>query len=159
MKLSKVVTTVLGAALLLASAAVAQKTKFTADLSGKDQVPAVDTSAKGEATFQLNSSGDSLTYTISVTDIEDASAAHIHLGAPGKNGPPIVMLYPTDASPAKSGKYTGILAKGTITAASLMGSLSGKTIADLVTQIEGGNTYVNVHTKAHAGGEIRGQLK
>jgi hypothetical protein len=148
---------ILGAALLLP--ALAQNTKFTATLSGSDQVPAVDSSAKGEATFRLNAAGDSLTYTISVTDIEDASAAHIHLAAMGKNGPPVVALYPTDASPSKAGKYGGVLAKGTITAASLIGPLSGKTIADLVEQINAGNTYVNVHSKAHPGGEIRGQLK
>ncbi len=144
---------------LLVPAALAQKTKFTATLSGKDQVPAVDTSAKGEATFQLNSAGDALTYTITVTDIEDASAAHIHMAPVGKNGQPVVMLYPTDVSPAKAGKYSGVLATGTITAASLIGPLHGKTVADLVEQINAGNTYVNVHTKAHAGGEIRGQIK
>ena len=149
---------ILGVSVLVPSA-LAQKTIFTATLSGSDQVPAVDTSAKGEATFQLSPSGDSLTYTISVSDIEDASAAHIHIGAMGKNGPPVAMLYPTDASPAKAGKFSGVLAKGTITATSFMGSMNGKTVADLVTQIEGGNTYVNVHTKAHPGGEIRGQLK
>ena len=144
---------------VLVPTALAQKTKFTATLSGGEQVPAIDSSAKGEATFQLNSAGDSLTYTISVTDIEDASAAHIHMAAMGTNGQPVAMLYPSDASPAKVGKYSGVLAKGTITAAALIGPLKGKTIADLVEQINAGNTYVNVHTKAHAGGEIRGQLK
>ena len=35
----------------------------------------------------------------------------------------------------------------------------GKTLADLITQIKTGNTYVNVHTKKNPDGEIRGQLK
>jgi len=142
----------------LVPAANAQAMRFTATLSGTAQVPAVDTTAAGTATFRLNAAGDTLNYTINVTGIQDPAAAHIHMGAAGKNGPPVVVLYPTDASPAQTGAYSGVLAKGSITAASLVGPLAGKTVADLVEQIKAGNTYVNVHTKAHAGGEIRGQL-
>jgi hypothetical protein len=59
----------------------------------------------------------------------------------------------------KKGKFTGVLAQGTITAANLMGPLQGKTLEDLVSVIKAGDAYVNVHTTAHPGGEIRGQLK
>jgi len=143
----------------LVPVAGAQATRFKATLSGADQVPAVDTTAAGTATFRLNAAGDTLNYTINVTGIQDPAAAHIHMAAAGKNGPPVVVLYPSDANPAQTGAFTGVLAKGSITAASLVGPLAGKTLADLVEQIKAGNTYVNVHTKAHGGGEIRGQIQ
>jgi CHRD domain len=144
---------------LLVPIASAQKTKFEATLSGKNEVPAVESSAQGRATFQLSKTGKSLLYTISVTGIEDPMMAHIHMGAAGKDGPPVVPLYPTKAHPAKMGKVSGVLARGSITAARLVGPLKGKTLADLLEQIRAGNTYVNVHSKAHPGGEIRGQVE
>jgi CHRD domain len=145
--------------LLLIPVAHAQKTRFTATLSGSNQVPAVETSATGRATFQVSRSGKSVSYTLFVTGIEDPTMAHIHLAAAGEDGPPVVWLYPTKAHPVKSGKVSGLLSRGTITAAQLVGPLKGKTIADLLEDIRGGNTYVNVHSKAHPGGEIRGQIQ
>jgi CHRD domain len=150
----------IGFVLLFVPLVSAQSATFHATLSGKEAVPPVDTSAHGTATFVLSKSGDSLSYTLSVTDIEDATMAHIHIGPVGKEGPVAVWLYPSNPPPmTKSGKFTGVLAKGLITAASLSGPLKGKTIADLVDQIKAGMAYVNVHTTAHPGGEIRGQIK
>ncbi len=149
-----------GLAFLLVPLLNAQTTKFTATLSGSEAVPAVDTPAHGAATFTLSKSGKSLTYTLSVSDIENVTMAHIHIGPPGKEGPVAVWLYPSKPpAVTKEGKFSGVLAKGTIMAANLAGPLKGKTIADLVSDIKDGNAYVNVHTKAHPGGEIRGQIK
>jgi CHRD domain len=149
----------LGIVLLTVSVAMAQGSKFGAQLSGKDCVPAVDTQAHGQATFQLSPDGSSLSYTLSVTDVEDVSMAHIHLAAAGQNGPVAAWLYPSAPPPSvKAGKFSGTLAQGTITAANLAGPLKGKTLGDLVEQIKSGKAYVNVHTKAHPGGEIRGQI-
>lgn len=66
-----------------------------------------------------------------------ALAAHIHAGARGKAGPVIVPL----CGPCRSG------ARGTATVN-----------ASVVTALESGRTYVNVHTKKNPAGEIRGQL-
>jgi hypothetical protein len=74
----------------------------------------------------------------------------------GENGPPIALIK-ISANTAK--KFKGTLAKGSITDQELMTSYKGKTLADLITQINTGNTYVNVHTKINPDGEIRGQLK
>ena len=144
---------------LLVPVASAQKAKFEATLSGKNEVPAVQSSASGRATFQLSMDGKSLAYTISVTGIEDPTMAHIHLAAAGKDGPPVLPLYPSKAHPAKMGKVSGVLARGTATAANLVGPLKGKTLADFVEQLRAGDTYVNVHSKAHPGGELRGQIE
>lgn len=148
---------VLGLALLVPVARAQQKS-FKATLSGASQVPVVQTSANGQATFRLSPNGKSISYTLTVMNLNETTMAHIHLAAAGKNGPPVVWLYPTKAYPVKHGRVNGLLARGVITAAQLVGPLKGKTIEDLVQQMREGNTYVNVHTKAHPGGEIRGQI-
>jgi len=148
------------AVLLFASFAVAQTTTFQATLSGKEQTPPIDTSAHGTATFTLSADGSSLSYTISVVDTADISMAHIHIAAEGQSGPVATWLYPSQPhAEVKQGKFTGVLATGTLTDADLVGPLQGKTIADLVADIKAGNAYVNVHTSEHPGGEIRGQIQ
>jgi hypothetical protein len=145
--------------LLFAPLAGAQ-TKFMATLSGNAQNPPIDTSAHGMATFTLSTDGMTLSYTLSVVDTEDITMAHIHIAAAGQNGPVATWLYPSQPhAETKPGKFTGDLATGTLTAADLVGPLQGKTIGDLVADIKAGNAYVNVHTTAHPGGEIRGQIQ
>jgi CHRD domain len=135
-------------------------TTFHATLSGKNQSPTIDTPAHGSATFTLSNTGKSLSYRLYVADIDNVSMAHIHIGTAGKEGPVAAWLYPSKPpAVVKEGKFTGVLASGTITAANLMGPLEGKTIADLVHEIKTGNAYVNVHTTAHPAGEIRGQIE
>jgi hypothetical protein len=178
-KIARFVTTAaVASAFLLTMSANAQETKLEADLSGKSEVPAVDTPAHGQATFELSADGKTLMYTLSVDDIEDVTMAHIHLGKPGELGKPVVPLYPAKMShmsseekpnvppggmpmpsDGKMVKMSGEIAHGTITAEQLMGSLKGKTLEDLVTQIRAGKAYVNVHTKEHPDGEIRGAIK
>jgi CHRD domain len=150
----------LGFVLLLVPLSNAQGTKFEATLSGKQQAPPIDTPAHGTATFTLSTTGKSLTYRLWVADIDGVSMAHIHIGPEGQEGPVAAWLYPSKPpAVVKEGKFTGVLARGTITAAELIGPLQGKTIADLVADIKAGNAYVNVHTTAHPAGEIRGQIK
>lgn len=159
-----------GSAFLLGSFARAQETKFQASLSGKSEVPAVDSPAQGQATFQLSPDGKRLMYTLTVNGAADVTMAHIHLGEPGKDGKPVAPLYPVKMSSmssngnmAPSGDKKGmtdtVTATGTITAAKLVGPLQGKTIDDLVADIRAGKTYVNVHTKGHPDGEIRGTIQ
>jgi CHRD domain len=151
---------ILGFTLLVAFIASAQGTKFEAKLSGKNQNPVVDTPAHGEATFRLSADGKSLSYRLSVMDIENVSMAHIHLGPAGQEGPVAAWLYPSKPpAVVKKGKFSGVLARGTITAADLMGPLEGKSISDLVDQIKAGTAYVNVHTEKNPAGEIRGQIE
>jgi len=129
---------------------------FKAMLSGKEVVPAVKTGAKGEAVFKLEKDGTELVYTLTVKDLENITAAHIHTGMIGKSGPPVIPLF---SGPKKEGKFSGELAKGTITSKDLRGALEGKSIEDVVKMMKAGELYVNVHTDANPGGEIRGQIK
>ncbi len=129
---------------------------FEAKLSGTEVVPAVETKATGEADFKLSKDGKELTYILKLKDIENVTAAHIHTGMMGANGGPVAGLF---AGPKKEGKFSGELAKGTITDKSLVGPLAGKTVGDLVEMIKGGGAYVNVHTDKYPDGEVRGQIK
>ncbi len=129
---------------------------FMAKLSGKEVVPAVETKATGEAHFTLSKDGKELTYVLKLMDIENVSAAHIHMAVRGKNGGPVAGLF---SGPKKEGMFSGEIAKGTITEKDLIGPLAGKTIGDLVKLIKDGGAYVNVHTDKYPDGEIRGQIK
>ena len=141
---------------LFVSIGIAGERSFKAKLSGSEVVPPVKTMAKGEAVFQLGKDGNELTYKLTVADIENVTAAHIHDGKVGQNGPPIVSLY---AGPKKEGKFSGTLSEGTITAKDLMGQLKGRLFSHLIQMIEDGHAYVNVHTDKYPDGEIRGQIK
>lgn len=134
----------------------AEEGSFGAKLSGDESVPAVKSVAKGEAEFTLGGYGKELTYKLTVTDLENVTAAHIHLGKKGENGPPLAGLF---AGPRKDGTFSGVLAQGMISDKELMGSLSGKPLSALVELIKSGDAYVNVHTVGNPAGELRGQIQ
>jgi hypothetical protein len=153
-----IILTVMIALPFMAWAAAPQT--FTAQLTGSQEVPPVQTKATGQATFKLSQDGKSLHYKVSVANLTDITMAHIHLGMPGQNGPATVWLYPSHPYPElKLGKFSGVLAEGTITAQNLRGPLSGKPLPALIKDLESGRAYVNVHTVAHPEGEIRGESK
>ncbi len=151
------------AVLFLGSAGVAEAIggrNFNAHLSGGEEVPPVETLATGQAIFQLSKSGDELSYKLIVANIQDVTQSHIHLAPAGANGGVVAWLYPSEPPAVLiPGKFNGVLAEGTITAADLTGSLAGMDLSDLIAEIEAGNAYVNVHTSAYPGGEIRGQIR
>jgi hypothetical protein len=119
-------------------------------------VPPVRTNASGTTLFRLNSAGTELRFQLVVRNIAKVTAAHIHLGQKGVNGPVVAFLF----GPNKFGISVrrGVV-RGVLTAADLVGPLSGQTIADLITEFNAGNAYVNVHTIQNPNGEIRGQVK
>ncbi len=156
MKTLKLIVFALFAIFVTTSLALAAAYKFEAKLTGKNETPmAVKTKARGEADFKLSKDGKELSYILKVKDIENATAAHIHAGKKGEEGAPVVGLF----KGPKEGKFSGVLAKGTITDKDLVGPLAGKTVEDLDKMIKDGDAYVNVHTKQVPGGEIRGQVK
>lgn len=107
-------------------------------LSGSQEVPPVKTSATGSAMVTVKSDR-SVSGSITTTGI-DATAAHIHEGEAGKNGPVIVPF-------TKASDGTWSIASG----AKLTETQYASYLA--------GNLYINVHSAANKGGEIRGQLK
>src|SRR5205085_6272941 len=107
---------------LTASSVLAVDVKVA--LSGDEEVPAVKTSAKGTGMFAI-ANDNTIAGSVTTTDIQ-GTAAHIHEGAPGKNGPVMIPL-------TKSGDTYSVPA-GT--------KLSESQLA----AFKAGNLYVNVHS-------------
>ena len=107
-------------------------------LTGDEEVPPVKTAASGAGSFNI-SSDKSVSGSITTTGVE-GTAAHIHEGPAGKNGPVIVPL-------TKGANNTWSVAPG------------AKLTDAQYESYKAGNLYVNVHSAANKGGEIRAQLK
>jgi hypothetical protein len=143
-------------------ASASQQEKFTATLSGNEEVPPTITQASGSAKFTLNAAGNSITFRINAMNIDKVTMVHIHSGKTGKNGPIVATLFQStpNTTTASTGAINGMLSQGTITSANLEGPLKGKQISDLVKLINDNKAYVNVHTEQYpkGKGEIRGQI-
>lgn len=132
----------LGAALLFAAitlgsyACLAAGADFRITLAGDREVPPVKTAGYGTGTLAIGSDG-SVSGSVTTTDIS-GTAAHIHEAAAGANGPVIIPL-------AKDGNTYTVPAGSRLTELQLA-------------SLRAGNLYINVHTAANPGGEIRGQL-
>jgi CHRD domain len=107
-------------------------------LSGDDEVPPVKTGASGSGAITVGAD-KSVTGSVATTGI-NGTAAHIHVGAKGSNGPGIIPL-------AKKGDNEWAVPAGARLTDEQYGSYKA------------GNLYVNVHTAANPDGEIRAQLK
>ncbi|MGH9985921.1 MAG: CHRD domain-containing protein, partial [Nitrososphaeraceae archaeon] len=120
------------------------------NLTGDEEVPPVQTEATGVAEIKPMGA-DSIGYNVNATNIEGATAGHIHLGSEGENGPVVVTLFKYD-SPMNQ-----VSENGTITADKLEGPMVGKQISDLAAAGANGTLYVNIHSEQNPNGEIRGQ--
>ena len=129
---------------------------FNVKLSGNEEVPPVQTDATGSAKFTAPHF-DNIGYSVNITNMDKVTAAHIHSGKQGENGPILVTLF--KAETPSSEPINGNLASGNITNANLEGPMAGKTVMDLTKSMELGETYVNVHSEEHPNGEIRGQIQ
>ena len=107
-------------------------------LSGAQEVPPVKTPASGGGTIMINAD-KSVSGSVTTSGVA-GTMAHIHLAATGKNGPVIIPL-------TKSGDSTWSVPAG------------AKLTDDQYKAYKAGDLYVNVHSAANKGGEIRGQLK
>jgi hypothetical protein len=108
------------------------------ELTGAQETPPVTTSASGTGTIAV-AADKSVSGTIKTAGI-DGTVAHIHVGAPGQSGPPIITL-----DKASNGVWS----------VPSNSKLTGAQYASF----KAGNLYVNVHSAEHKPGEIRGQLK
>jgi hypothetical protein len=107
-------------------------------LSGQNEVPAAATSATGQGTVTVGADC-SVKARITVSGMT-ATAAHIHQGKAGANGPVIVPF-------TKSGENTFVAPDG------------AKMNEAQCAAYKAGDTYVNVHSDKFKGGEVRAQLK
>jgi hypothetical protein len=122
--------------------ALAAPLSFTVDLTGAQQVPAVQTPGSGTADLTYDPGTRVVTWSITTRDLSGpATMAHIHGPAgSGKNAGVLVWLSKKGAPAANP-----ITGQATLTPAQAQEFMAGQ-------------TYINVHTRAHPGGEIRGQV-
>jgi hypothetical protein len=142
-KLSRQAWLPLGAALIFAISAfgsyssIATAADIKVTLAGDQEVPPVKTAGAGTGTITIGAD-KSVSGSITTTGIA-GTAAHIHEAAAGANGPVIIPL-------TKTGDTYAVPAGAKLTDAQFASFQAGK-------------LYVNAHTAANPGGEIRGQLK
>ncbi|MGA7899826.1 MAG: CHRD domain-containing protein [Nitrososphaeraceae archaeon] len=131
--------------------------KFTAKLTGQDEVPPTNTKATGTADFVIYGNGKIMSYNVNVSNIDKVTMVNINQGKEGQNGPVVVNLI-RFKSLTPTGPVNGQLAQGNISSIDLKGPLKGMQISDLTRLIEDNNAYVNVQTSLYPDGEIRGQI-
>lgn len=121
---------------LTAASGAPALTTFVANLTSNQEIPRVDTDSEGSATVTLNPD-NTLTYAVTTTSLEGATAAHIHLGSANENGP---ILFPLTGGPTTWAGTTAALSR------------------DQLTALREGGLYINVHTTENPNGEIRGTI-
>jgi hypothetical protein len=126
------------ATILALGAATAYGKDVKVNLTGAEETPAVTTSATGHGTIKI-AKDKSVSGMVETTGIE-GTMAHIHLGAAGEAGPPIITL-----TKGADGKWS-------VPAGS-------KLTDEQEAAFKAGKLYVNVHSAEHKGGEIRASLK
>jgi hypothetical protein len=155
---SKIALTVcvVAAGLVMAGMAGADEL-FKATLTGDQEVPPVTTETSGKAFFSLNKDQTAIEFQLHVSDGVRITQSHIHCGPPGVNGPIIIFLGGLHAAGLNiDGKW---VSNATITDTSIVNTACGATLAAIAEQMRNGNTYANVHSVAHPGGEIRGLIE
>ncbi len=129
--------------------------RFRATLAGSEEVPPVTTTASGTSEFTLSRTNDTLFVNVTVNGLTNVRFGHFHAGARGANGGVVAFLVDP---PTLTGVQNGRIGKQFITAANLSGTLANQPLSALIDQMRAGNIYVNLHTDANTGGEIRGQV-
>jgi hypothetical protein len=155
--------TILFVACGLAGAASANSTLQT-KLSGDEEVPAVLTRTSGNAKIKVNKRQTEADFRVTLRRGEAITQAHLHCAPAGENGPVVAFL--SGMVPGgfdTHGKY----AQATLTDANIeavgadcmpSAGMRIENIADLEEALEAGLIYVNVHSVANPGGEVRGQF-
>ena len=143
-----------------AAPAIVEELDFVTKLSGDNEVPRVETRARGVAIAKLREEGTELRFDGFFGGLRKVTAAHLHLGAEGENGPVVALLIPEDLSELsrRARRRLRHRIQATLTADDLRGPLTGQPLDALSQAILDGNVYVNIHTEANPAGELRGQL-
>jgi CHRD domain len=128
-----------GALLCLPVAALAQAMTYTVELSGANTNPPIETEATGTAEVTFDPATRVLTWSVTVEGLSgDATAAHFHGPAAADANAGVVVPIDHAVMP--------MAGEATLT-------------EEQATQLTDGLWYINVHTAANPGGEIRGQVQ
>ena len=126
-------------AMLAASSAIAEQVKMKAELSGAQEVPPTTSQGKGNADITFDTASKQLSWTVNYSGLSGPpTAAHFHGPAEAGKNAGVAVPIPNQATSPVTGSHT----------------LTDAQATDLLA----GRYYVNVHTAASPGGEIRGQV-
>ncbi|HEY8847682.1 MAG TPA: CHRD domain-containing protein [Thermoanaerobaculia bacterium] len=128
------------------SAATGTVFKFAADMRGSNETPPNSSTATGSALVTIDTANNTLTFEIATKGIANPTLAHIHPGAAGVAGSPLIT-FATSSAAFTNGRTSGTISIATLDAGQLNNLLTNPSVF-----------YVNVHSSAFGGGEIRGQL-
>jgi len=124
---------------MAAAPASANMVRMGATLSGRESVPPVMTQGSGQADVMFDRASKKLSWTVNYSGLSGPpTMAHFHTAKPGANGP---VAVPIASGPMPS----PMKGEATLTDAQAQ-------------QLMAGDMYVNIHTDANKGGEIRGQV-
>jgi hypothetical protein len=135
--------------------AQAGKQTLVAVLSGGSEAPTVvNTGAHGKAVITIDPASGEVTWVIDVFNFPSGlTASHIHVGAAGTAGPVVI-----DFAPQIIGVSGPFQLSGSTKAFTARPAQGIRSMDEMMIAIAAGNAYVNVHSQANPGGEIRGQL-
>jgi CHRD domain len=146
----------LALAFLLPATASAQSVIMVASLTGGEENPAVLTGAVGTAEVAIDTAAPEIAVTLRLFNIPTGTTAgHIHAGPRGVNGP-VIIDFPIPTGRTGDLSLTFRVGPGQLRARPEVGV---NTFEDAIQSIVGGGAYVNIHSTAFPGGEIRGQLR
>jgi CHRD domain len=140
---------------------------FAAILTGREEVPEVDTLDTALATFQSNKKDDNdnnkkkkkndLKFSVKTTDMSKIKEVHIYTGKPSEKGDVVADLYKSETP---SGEVImDNISEGKIKSKDLKGPLEGKSTQELVRKMEKGEAYVDISTADKPKGKVRGKIK
>ena len=136
------------------------KKKVTADLDSYAEVPAISEPGIGSFKATIDDGGQTISYELTYAGLTSGPlASHIHLGQRDVAGGVSAFLCggSKPACPPGPATVTGTIVPADVIGPTAQGIAAGEW-GELVAAIRSGVTYANVHTTAHPGGEIRGQL-
>jgi hypothetical protein len=138
-----------------------QTERFSASLSGANEVPPINTAGTGN--FDMTIQQGSITFSLTFSDLSSAlSVAHLHFAPSKVAGGVMIFLCGGGNQPACPATTSGTIT-GTITAANVTGpGNQGIAAGDLDSALEAVRenlSYANMHTTMFGGGEIRGQVR
>jgi CHRD domain len=147
--------------LLAAPIANSQTERFSASLSGANEVPPINTAGTGA--FEMTIQQGMITFSLTFSDLSSPlGVAHLHFAPSKVAGGVMIFLCGGGGQPACPATTSGTIT-GTITAANVTGPANqGIAAGDLDSALEavrGGLSYANMHTTNFGGGEIRGPVR
>jgi CHRD domain len=151
----------LAASVLAAPAVHSQTERFSASLSGANEVPPINSA--GTANFEMTIQPGGITFSLDFSDLSSTlTLAHLHFAPSKVAGGVMIFLCGGGNQPACPAATSGTIT-GTITAANVTGpGGQGITAGDLdsaLAAVRDELSYANMHTTIFPGGEIRGQVR